>query len=420
MKLKLKLKLTNLPLVLRNLALVAVHQVRRSLRRAERAGRVGSKHALRRAELVRKIPGAVTEWGATRRVQFIRGRRHAERFEQHVLRPYRQGRRVARALRALAATDDPIIVGPWISEVGYEVLYWVPFLRWFADRYGVAPERLIAVSRGGVQSWYHGVASRYLDLLTLVDCDEFARGTAQRRSAGDQKQLESSPWERQLVSRAADTLGLDRPRVLHPGLMYQLFRSFWYGDRSLDFLLRHTDYQRMTPPPAMALPARPREYAVIKFYNGAALPDTPQVRARLRELVALVTARMPVVMLDAGFGLDEHEDYLFRDVPGVTSVRSWLTPERNLEQQTAIVAGARLFVGTCGSLAWLAPMLGVDTLAVYEDDRFLTAHLYAARYAYRQMNAARFSVVDLRAVNGLSGWGLFEPEHEPRTENIEA
>ena len=64
--------------------------------------------------------------------------------------------------------------------------------------------------------------------------------------------------------------------------------------------------------------------------------------------------------------------------------------------------GASLFVGTCGSVAWLAPMLGVPTVAVYADDRYLAGHLYAARYAYRRIKAARFSVVDLRALAQLS------------------
>jgi hypothetical protein len=29
------------------------------------------------------------------------------------------------------------------GEVGFELLYWVPFLRWFAERFDVPPERLI-------------------------------------------------------------------------------------------------------------------------------------------------------------------------------------------------------------------------------------------------------------------------------------
>jgi hypothetical protein len=42
-------------------------------------------------------------------------------------------------------------------------------------------------------------------------------------------------------------------------------------------------------------------------------------------------------------------------------------------------------------------MLGVDTVAVYADDRFLTSHVFFARHAYRQIDAARFDTLDLRA-----------------------
>src|SRR5688500_20269007 len=56
---------------------------------------------------------------------------------------------VEREVERVVAGDGPIIAGPWLSEVGYEALYWVPFLRWFCAAYRIAPERLIAMSRGG-------------------------------------------------------------------------------------------------------------------------------------------------------------------------------------------------------------------------------------------------------------------------------
>ena len=40
------------------------------------------------------------------------------------------------SLARQAARGGPLIVGPWTSEVGYEALYWVPFLAWAADHYG--------------------------------------------------------------------------------------------------------------------------------------------------------------------------------------------------------------------------------------------------------------------------------------------
>ena len=28
----------------------------------------------------------------------------------------------------------PILVGPWLSEVGFELLYWIPLLRWIKEQ----------------------------------------------------------------------------------------------------------------------------------------------------------------------------------------------------------------------------------------------------------------------------------------------
>ena len=83
--------------------------------------------------------------------------------------------------------------------------------------------------------------------------------------------------------------------------------------------------------------------------------------------------------------------------------RPWMTPRDNLGIQTQIVAGAKAFVGTCGSITWLAPQLGVDTSALFVDPKWLHAHLPVAMRAYHKLAAGRFSVADLRAVDPSLG-----------------
>ena len=67
----------------------------------------------------------------------------------------------------------------------------------------------------------------------------------------------------------------------------------------------------------------------------------------------------------------------------------------------AIIGRAASFVGTCGALAWLAPMLGVDTTAVLADARFLHGHLQVARRAYQVIGGGRFSPLDISAFDQL-------------------
>jgi ADP-heptose:LPS heptosyltransferase len=164
--------------------------------------------------------------------------------------------------------------------------------------------------------------------------------------------------------------------------------------------MSHTRHRRleMSRPAGVPLPER---YVAAKFYTGTALPDSAGHRRALRDLISVVARRMPVVVLDTGLKTDEHEDYLFQGLSNVCSVRAQLDPRTNLDMQTAVISGSRGFIGTCGSLAWLAPMLGIDTVAVYANDRFLASHIFFATHVYRQNGAARFDTLDLRGVMDL-------------------
>jgi len=119
--------------------------------------------------------------------------------------------------------------------------------------------------------------------------------------------------------------------------------------------------------------------------------------------VRAIAARVPVVLLDTGLVLeDDHADYALGGSGNVISGRRWMTPQNNLGVQTQIVAGAKAFVGTCGSIAWLAPRLGVDTSALYIDPKWLHAHLAVAMRAYHKLDAGRFAPADLRALDPLA------------------
>ena len=384
-----------------NLAAVRVRRAERHWRRATRALAHVGRHARRQQERLARAPELTRARVIQGRAAIERSRKRLGRFDDHVLEPYRLERHIKKTLAEQAAGSKPLIVGPWTSEVGYEALYWLPFLAWAIDHYGVSRDRVVALSRGGTEIWYQGVAGRYVEIFDLVKPSAFAQQAARRRERGDQKQLALSDFDGELIAAATNRLGIDEAAVWHPGLMYRLFRAFWYGDRSLDFLLRHTDFRPLRTLEPTKPDNLPDDYIAVKFYTGPALPDTDANRSALFELVQRLATRLPVVMLDTAWSVDEHHDYGFEGLRNVTTLRPSLDPATNLGLQTRVIAGARQFVGTCGGLAWLAPLLGVSTLAVYDDDRYLSAHLYAAKYAYRRTGGARFSTLNLKALRSL-------------------
>jgi hypothetical protein len=80
-----------------------------------------------------------------------------------VVRPSPEVVEVERELERLAAGDGAIVAGPWHGGIAEELLYWIPFLRWARDRFGIDPARVTAVSRGAVGLWYEGVCSTYAE-----------------------------------------------------------------------------------------------------------------------------------------------------------------------------------------------------------------------------------------------------------------
>ncbi|HXD19201.1 MAG TPA: hypothetical protein VN654_19445 [Vicinamibacterales bacterium] len=304
---------------------------------------------------------------------------------------------IEQELGRIAARRAPVIAGPWLAEVGYEVLYWIPFLRWVQHRYRIAPQRLVIVSRGGIEPLYAGIAEQYIDLFDHMSPTEFAAGGEARQrveeGGGRKQSAAGGAFDRQVLRAVTDQAD---PVVLHPSLMFRLFREVWQGNLPLDTLWRHTTYGGTPRPPRPAVAGLPERYVAVKFYSGTALRRSTQTCDALRGLVAAVARSTPVVVLDTGVAFDDHSDYTFAGLPGVISACAWMTPRNNLGLQASLIAHADRFISTCGGLAWVAPLMGTPTTAVYEDDRLLTQHLLIARQAGRRAGAAEFGTLDLR------------------------
>jgi hypothetical protein len=316
-----------------------------------------------------------------------------------------EDRRFARRMEQMARRGRRILVGPWTGEVGFELLYWVPFVRWVVERYRIAPERLVVVSRGGPASWYGAGAERYVDVLAHFTSDEFRAGTLDARK----KQRRVNDLDVRIVERVRAAGDLADADLLHPGMMYRLFMPFWRDEATVARVDAYTTFARLQVPDDPVRRTLPAEYVAARFYFSDCFPDTPANRAFVASTLEAIARHVPVVLLNTAFALDDHRDAAAAGTRMVT-VAERMTPERNLATQTAIVAGARAFVGTYGGYSYLAPFCGVPALAFYSAPTFKAHHLHLAQRVFERLGGARLTPLDTAAVPlvRLGVAGLFE------------
>jgi hypothetical protein len=359
----------------------------------------------------------------------------AGRFDEQAV----DDRRFARRIEQLRRHDRPIIVGPWTGEVGFELLYWIPFLRWTIAKYGLDPGRLIVVSRGGTGSWYGAIAGRYIDIFSLVTPAEYRAATEDAK-----KQRRVGAFDADIVAKVRASHGLQQAELLHPGMMYRLLNPFWKEVATVARVDAYTDHARMTAPAADILADLPDEYVAVRFYFSECFPDTPSNRSFVAATLDTLSHHLPVVLLDAPFAVDDHRDYASaaRDVNDgrhrsdvgaeaalsvqaaadmtgarvgllggklvrsrgaaaegrVISIASRMTPETNLAVQTAAIARARAFVGTYGGYSYLAPLHGVPSIAFYSERTFKPHHLHVAHRVFERLGGADVLALDVAQV----------------------
>lgn len=341
---------------------------------------------------LRRLQGSVSRSGA-----FLKGvLRNAQHITNHAVVQQRVFDRLAR----IAASGRPIVVGPWLGEVGFELLYWVPFVRWFVEHHDVDPARLTVVSRGGPRSWYGALAPRYVDALEVVSPGALAEPTKTRKqrhvSARDRRML------RHAISRSVAARAHGPVSVLHPSYLYALCGPYFDGFMGTRTLLDVLRPQRIDPPARALAPELPARYVAAKFYFSASFPDTPANRTFVDALLARIAVDLPVVLLDTPQAVDDHQAYRSAKHQDMTSVGMDVTPANNLDAQTMVVGNAEAFIGTYGGFSYLAPLCGVPAYGIHAADEFYEHHRHLADLTYSRLHLPPLTVLPVAVAAGLT------------------
>lgn len=272
-------------------------------------------------------------------------------------------------LKLLKATDWPILVGPWRGEVGFEVLYWIPWIEKL-KKHGIDPARLIPISRGGAAVWYG--TPQGLELYAMRTPQQVR---VQRRldfyQTKVQKQIYVGDFDRAVLRDAAETLKLGRKyHVLHPAWMYHALAPYWTGRRGAWWLLKQASYPQIPVPHLPQELKLPEAFVACRFYGRETWPWADKVVRQATEATLLkMAAQHPVLLLNNDTLADEHADIPLPTHPNLFHLSDLveMRPETNLAVQSAVLARAAGFVGPYGGLSQLALRVGCQSVSFYSE-----------------------------------------------------
>ena len=332
------------------------------------------------------------------------------------LRPERLERMlsVEAALSACAAGGGPIVIGPWLGDVDLEILYWLPFLRWYRKKYRIDKDRMILISRGGVQRWYDTVGGRYLDLGELFPPDEAVALESARAEELTRrgKLFGVTQADQTIFRRALRHCGLRHASLLPPTRMAQTFEPYWEDQAGQGFIAGLTRFQAFTLKEKRVraiCPGLPARYLAVSFQARESFPDTPGNRDVVAGALERLSQRIQIVLLDPPHapGLSEgvaETERIHRLEPVATGLQ---------DAQSAAIAGGEAFVGSHNGLAYLAGHFGKAAVCVESHpSRLQSTH---KAFAQRQLPAlgGRLTFLDAQDARGLEQ--LFN--HDPIAEN---
>ena len=394
---------------------ILMHWKIRFIRRRRKAERVASAGGLM-SQII-----AVPRKLALQTLYGILRRRRVRGFVNRYVIPRVAGEQVTfpkmvvteRQIQRLARSPkDKIIVGPWLSEVGFELLYWIPFLNWMRTYRDFDPERLVVVSRGGVSHWYKTFTDNYFDILDFMTPNDYLRSNQKRMAQGKQKQRGMSEMDRDVLRITKQVLKDKDAEILHPSTMYNLFMPYWKRRATVDLVERFAVFCKHLEIDCSDIEDRlPESYVATRFYFNDAFPDTEQNRVFIAQLLGRLTRRHDVVLLNPGFAMDDHWDFNPEDLERMHTIDDLMTPSTNLEFQTKVISRAKAYIGTYGGLSYLPPFYGVSSLALYSHPQgFLYHHLELADRVFLCMDDATFTAIDVRDTdlfNIITGDGFF-------------
>jgi hypothetical protein len=271
------------------------------------------------------------------------------------------------------ASHEDLILAPWLGEIGYEILYWIPFLHRMVESGAIHKSQLTVVSRGGVSEWYKGISENYVEIYDYFTPEELNNLKSERyEKAGTQKLIgQDNSVEDKILARITRQSSLSK-NIYYPSeffnAMHPLFSRLGKAApfRMASDMLVHKQIGSSESNLKPLVPSG--KYICVNLYLRPSFSPSPAEYAILLASIDTLARKLgaTVIELNSGDGLDPEHGNFSRNTNWVNSQTIYKSnPSNNLEWQSALISGSMLYIGTYGGPSYISLMYNVPTIALY-------------------------------------------------------
>ncbi len=278
------------------------------------------------------------------------------------------------------SSTEKIIVGPWFSELGHEVLYWIPLLNHLFKTAGRSTSDIISISRSGAEVLYKPFSDTNINALNFyTPSDWHSMIDSVWIQLGGQKQSNFSFEENTILGDVLDlnilseNIGSDNIFWMHPSIMFSMFRPFWrnnFSVESIQSLLNWPNYEYLVDK---------KEFVDfgMKFYSRPSFLMNEPNQNLVSDIIKSFANKNYKIIGNSVYS-DDHDIFKLDGVSSsrIIKIQSY---ERNLEPQINLASNCKKFISTYGGLNYLPLLTGVESIGLYSNmQKLLPSHQLTA------------------------------------------
>lgn len=290
---------------------------------------------------------------------------------------------------------DKIIIGPWFSELGFELLYLIPYLNYLTQ----IDEQLVnltIVSRGGEIPLYQSLNWDYINSLAHYSEDEWDSLLSENwKIVGGLKQSKFTHIDGEILNKVITENNLNNGRlvVVHPSIFFGIFSPFWRQDFHVKSIIPVLNFPKI----ASVEPENKRIF--MKFYSRPSLADTVQTKLKIQTILkTLIDYQIDFCTRQAY--KDDHE-LIKVDCSKFNNVKEFQANNfrENLRIQLELMVKCSTAMVTYGGLSYFPLFYGHRVIAFYDNKtQYSQKHLQLAQHLALYNNAS-FTMMDINLIS---------------------